>query len=266
MHFFSYAAGYVVCGLLSFVSLLLSVAFFTLVDRKLMGGMQRRVGPNIAGPFGVLQPLVDGLKLLVHGFPLLRDIRFLPYFLSPLLSFLVALGGFLAFPDVWVGALVDSRYSLFFVLSFAAYGLFGVVIAGWSSGSRYAFLGGMRSTAQMLAYEILLTMIVAVVVVLSGSLSLEGVLVAQLVGGWWVFSALPAAVAFLLAMLAETNRTPFDLMEAEAEIVAGFNVEYSALVFSLFFLGEYASMLFLATLFVFIFCAGPFLFGTVSAF
>lgn len=124
----------------------------------------------------------------------------------------------------------------------------------------------MRSTAQMLAYEILLTMIVAVVVILSGSLSIEGVLVAQLAGGWWAVSALPAAVAFLLAMLAETNRTPFDLMEAEAEIVAGFNVEYSALVFSLFFLGEYASMLFLTTLFVFLFCAGPFFFGTVSVF
>lgn len=169
---------------MTFVALLLSVAFFTLVDRKLMGGMQRRVGPNIAGPFGVLQPLVDGLKLVVHGFPPLRDVRFLPYFVSPLLSFLVALGGFLAFPDHWVGGVADSRYSLFFVLSFAAYSLFGVVVAGWSSGSRYAFLGGMRSTAQMLAYEILLTMIVGVVAVLSGSFSLEGVLVAQLAGGW----------------------------------------------------------------------------------
>lgn len=130
MHFAGYAAGYLVTGVVTVVCLLLSVAFFTLVDRKLMGGMQRRVGPNIAGPFGVLQPLVDGLKLLVHGFPLLRDIRFVPYFVSPLLSFLVALGGFLAFPDVFVGALVDSRYSLFFVLSFAAYSLFGVVVAG----------------------------------------------------------------------------------------------------------------------------------------
>lgn len=123
----------------------------------------------------------------------------------------------------------------------------------------------MRSTAQMLAYEILLTMVVGVVILLSGTLSLEGIVVAQLEGGWWLFSAAPAALAFLLAMLAETNRTPFDLMEAEAEIVAGFNVEYSALIFSLFFLGEYAAMLFLATLFVFLFCAGPFFFGTTSA-
>jgi NADH-quinone oxidoreductase subunit H len=227
--------------LIFLVFVLLAVAITTLLERKLLSSMQRRRGPNVVGILGFLQPFADALKLVVkeHVFP--RDADKVVFVLATVFTFFCSLKIWAALP-LWESDspiyVVNGVLYILIILSFSAYGL---IFAGWSSNSKYAFLGGLRSTAQMISYEVCISFIFVLVVTLSQSLDLREIVEMQS-NSWYVCTLFPVWVVFFVCALAETNRAPFDLPEAEAELVAGYNVEYSAIPFALFFLAEYANI------------------------
>jgi len=243
--------------LILIITVLISVAYFTLAERKVLGSIQRRKGPDVVGILGLLQPLADGLKLFIKETVIPSNADTFLFLIAPLITFILSL---LAWGILPVGnAMVLSDFSLGILYIFAVSSLevYGVILAGWSSNSRYAFLGALRTVAQMISYEISIGFIVVSVVILSGSSNLSVIVEAQK-NLWYLVPLFPMFLMFIISMLAETNRHPFDLPEAESELVSGYNVEYSGMSFALFFLGEYASMLLMSCIAVVFFCGGWF--------
>jgi len=232
------------------VPLLLSVAYLTLAERKIIGYMQVRIGPNRVGPKGWLQPLADAVKLLVKEIIVpAKSSRYLFVF-APIMSFAPALAAWAVIPFTDTLWLTNIDAGLLFVLALTSMGVYGVIIAGWASNSKYAFLGSLRSAAQIVAYEIAMGFALVGVLMAAGSLNLREIVLAQSGGPhqWYLLPLFPLFMVYLISGVAETNRAPFDVAEGESEIVAGFHVEYSGMAFAIFFLAEYANMILIAAL------------------
>jgi NADH-quinone oxidoreductase subunit H len=242
-------------SLLIVVLLLIAVAFFTLVERKFMGAIQNRVGPDVIGFCGVLQPFADGLKLFSKETILPSSANILLFILAPIITFVVSLLGWAVIPFAEGAVLCDINIGILYLLAVSSLSVYGVICGGWSSNSKYPFLGALRSAAQMVSYEISIGFILVTVIICTGSFNLTEIVKAQ--NDIFLFLPLfPVFLMFIISALAETNRHPFDLPEAEAELVSGYNVEYSAMAFALFFLGEYANMLLMSSMAVIFFCGG----------
>ena len=220
-----------------------------------MGAIQRRRGPNVIGYIGLLQALADGLKLFVKETTLPSNSNIIIFILAPILSFILSLIGWAAIPFGHTIVLSDLNLGILYLLGISSLNVYGLILAGWSSNSKYAYLGGLRSAAQMISYEISIGFIVLSICTCTGSLNLSKIVLAQK-EIWLIIPLFPLFVIFYISMLAETNRHPFDLPEAEAELVSGYNVEYSAMTFALFFLGEYANMLMMSALSSILFLGG----------
>ena len=237
------------------VPLLLAVAFFTVAERKIMGAIQRRRGPNVIGFVGLLQAIADGLKLLVKETILPSNSNLAIFLMAPVLSFILSVIGWAVIPFSHTIVLADVNLGILYIFAISSLNVYGLILSGWASNSKYAFLGALRSTAQMISYEISIGFIVLSIAVCVGSLNLSKIILAQK-EVWLLVPLFPLFVMFYISMLAETNRHPFDLPEAEAELVSGYNVEYSAMTFALFFLGEYSNMLLMSALSAVLFFGG----------
>jgi NADH-quinone oxidoreductase subunit H len=237
------------------VPLLLAVAFLTLAERKVLAAMQRRRGPNVVGPLGVLQPLADGVKMIFKETVLPGLANKVLFVVAPLLTLFLALAGWAVVPLAEGVVLSDLNLGLLYIFAVSSLGVYGIVLAGWSSNSRYAFLGALRSAAQMVSYEVSIGLILINLLLAVGSLNFSQLVLAQQ-RVWFVVPLFPLALLFFVSALAETNRPPFDLPEAEAELVSGYNVEYSAVGFVLFFVGEYANIILMSSLGVVFFLGG----------
>jgi NADH-quinone oxidoreductase subunit H len=241
--------------LIIIIPLLISVAYFTLAERKILGAIQRRRGPNVVGVYGLLQPLSDGFKLLVKETVIPSSSNRFIFILSPMLTFIISLMGWAIIPFDKYSYLAEMNIGILYLFAVSSLGVYGVIMSGWSSNSKYAFLGSLRSTAQMVSYEVSIGFIILTIVICSGSFELQEIIAAQ-ENVWFVVTFFPLFLMFFISGLAETNRHPFDLPEAEAELVSGYNVEYSAMGFALFSLGEYSNMLMMSAINVILFFGG----------
>lgn len=249
----------IIYTLLAIVCVLISVAYFTLLDRKIMAAMQRRRGPNVVGFWGLLQPLADGLKLLIKESIVPVNANSFLFILAPLLAFILSLVNWALIPYSSSGALVDVEVGILFIFAISSFGVYGIILAGWASNSKYAFLGALRASAQMISYEVSIGFILISVLLCVGSTNLFQIIIHQDNFFYWhCWYLWPQFLLFFFSALAETNRAPFDLAEAEAELVAGYFIEYSAMAFALFFLGEYSNMLVMCSLLAIFFCGGWF--------
>jgi NADH-quinone oxidoreductase subunit H len=237
------------------IPLLISVAYFTIAERKIMGAIQRRRGPNVVGFSGLLQPLADGLKLFVKETTLPTNANKGLFLLAPSLAFVLSLIGWSVIPFTEGVVLSDMNLGVLYLLAISSVNVYSILLAGWSSNSKYAYLGAMRSAAQMVSYEIPMGLTVLSVSVCAGSFNLINIVISQQ-KIWYLIPLLPVFIIFQVSMLAETNRHPFDLPEAEAELVSGYNVEYSAMTFALFFIAEYANMLLMSSVSATLFLGG----------
>lgn len=237
------------------VPVLLAVAYLTYAERKVIGAMQLRKGPNVVGPFGLLQPLADGAKLFLKETVIPSSANRAVFLVAPMVTFFLALVAWAVIPFGEGLVLADINVGILYLFAISSLGVYGVLMAGWASNSKYAFLGALRSAAQMVSYEVSMGFVIITVLLVVGSLNLSDIVEAQR-GMWFVIPLFPMAVVFFISTLAETNRHPFDLPEAEAELVAGYNVEYSAMTFALFFLGEYANMIMMCGLTTVLFLGG----------
>jgi len=237
------------------VPLLISVAYFTLAERKILGAIQRRRGPNVIGVFGLLQPLSDGLKLFVKEAIFPSNANKFIFQASPVVTFLVSLMGYAIIPFDKYAVFADINLGILYLFAMSSLGIYGIIMSGWSSNSKYAFLGALRSTAQMVSYEVSIGFIIVIIAICAGSFNLSTIVESQQ-NTWYVFIFFPLWLMFFVTALAETNRHPFDLPEAEAELVSGYNVEYSAMGFALFSLGEYANMLLISAFNTILFFGG----------
>ena len=237
------------------VPVLGGVAYMTYAERKVIAAIQLRKGPNVVGPLGLLQPVADGLKLLFKETILPVGANRVVFLLAPMLTFILSLIAWAVIPfdEGWV--LADINVGILYLFAISSLGVYGIIMAGWASNSKYAFLGALRSAAQMVSYEVAIGFIIISVLLCVGSLNLSEIVKAQ-EGLWFCIPLLPMFVMFFVATLAETNRAPFDLPEAEAELVAGYNVEYSSMTFALFFLGEYANMILMSAMTTVLFLGG----------
>jgi NADH-quinone oxidoreductase subunit H len=246
----------IVAGIVALlVPLLTAVAYLTYFERKVIGAMQIRKGPNVVGPFGLLQPLADAAKLMTKETIIPSGANKVLFIMAPMLTFVLALIAWAVMPvnEGWV--IADLNVGVLYLFAISSLGVYGIIMAGWASNSRYAFLGALRSAAQMVSYEVSMGFVIITVLVCVGSLRLTDIVLAQ--SDLWFFIPLfPMFVIFFVSTLAETNRAPFDLPEAEAELVAGYNVEYSAMTFALFFLGEYAAMILMCAMMTILFLGG----------
>ncbi len=241
--------------LLLVIPLILAIAYLTLAERKVIAAIQLRRGPNRVGPFGLLQPIADGIKLLHKEIIIPRASNPILFILAPILTFSLSLAAWAVIPlDLGV-VLADINVGVLYLFAISSLGVYGIIIAGWSSNSRYAFLGALRSAAQMISYEVSMGLVIISVLLCAGSLNLTKIVQAQ-ENLWFAIPLFPMFIVFFISILAETNRTPFDLAEAEAELVAGYHVEYSSLPFALFFLGEYANMILLSAMATILFFGG----------
>jgi NADH-quinone oxidoreductase subunit H len=241
--------------LLFVVPLLVCVAYVTYAERRIIGAMQMRIGPNVVGPFGLLQPFADAVKLLTKETVLPTGSSPIVFLLAPMVTFSLAMIAWAVIPvsDGWL--ISDINVGILYLFAVSSLGVYGIVMAGWASNSRYAFLGAMRSAAQMVSYEVSIGFIMICVLLTAGSLNLSEIVNAQK-GLWFFIPHFPMFVVFFISVLAETNRHPFDLPEAESELVAGFMTEYSSMAFALFFLGEYANMIMMSGIVSILFLGG----------
>ena len=237
------------------VPLLIGVAYLTYAERKVLAAMQLRKGPNVVGPFGLWQPFADALKMLMKETIIPSGSNRLLFLMAPMLTFTLAMLAWAVIPvtEGWVAANINVGVLYLFAIS--SLGVYGIIIAGWASNSKYAFLGALRSAAQMVSYEVSMGFVLVTVLLCAGSLNLTDVVHAQR-HLWFCIPLFPMFVVFFVSTLAETNRAPFDLPEGESEIVAGFFVEYSAMSFALFFLGEYANMILMSAMTTILFLGG----------
>jgi NADH:ubiquinone oxidoreductase subunit H len=238
------------------VILILVSAYFTLAERKIMSSVQRRLGPNVVGFWGLLQPWSDAFKLVFKENLIPSDVNVGLYFVSPLLCLFLSLLSWSFIPFGFNNSVVDSDISILFVLAISSLGVYGIVFAGLSCSSKYALLGAFRTVSQMISFEISIGLCILIIVLFSGSLNFSDVVAQQEKTIWYIFPLLPVSLIFFCSILAETNRAPFDLPEAEAELVAGYNVEYSSLFFAMFFLAEYSNIVLMNSLFVLFFLGG----------
>lgn len=237
------------------IPMLLSVAYFTVAERKIMGAIQRRRGPNVIGFIGLLQALADGLKLFVKETTLPSNANLSLFVLAPILSFLLSVIGWAVIPFSHKAVFADINLGILYLFAVSSMNVYGIVLAGWASNSKYAFLGALRSAAQMVSYEISIGFIILNIAVCTGSLNFSKIVLVQQ-NIWFIVPLFPLFIMFYISMLAETNRQPFDLPEAESELVSGYNVEYSAMAFALFFLAEYSNMLLMSSLSTILFLGG----------
>jgi len=226
------------------VPLIICVAYLTLAERRVIGLMQLRRGPNMVGPFGLLQPIADALKLMFKEIIIPQPADKVVFILAPMITFVLSLIGWAVIPFDSGLVLADINVGVLYVMAISSLSVYGIIMAGWASNSKYAFLGAVRSSAQMISYEVSMGLVIVTVLLTTGTLNLSEIVEMQRHSPWWIeILLMPMAVVFFISVLAETNRLPFDLPEAEAELVAGYNVEYSSMTFALFFLGEYANMI-----------------------
>ena len=240
------------------VPLIIAVAYLTYAERKVIGWMQVRIGPNRVGPLGLLQPFADVLKMLFKEIIVPSGASRALFFVAPMLSLAPALAAWAVIPFTGTLVLSDINAGLLYILAMSSMGVYGVVLAGWASNSKYAFLGCLRSAAQIVSYEIAMGFALVGVLMAANSLNLGDIVAGQEGGAayWYVWPLLPLAVVYLVSGIAETNRHPFDMAEGESEIVAGFHVEYSGISFALFFLAEYMNMILIAALTSIMFLGG----------
>lgn len=237
------------------IPVLIAVAFFTVAERKIMGAIQRRRGPNVVGFLGLLQALADGLKLFVKETTLPSNSNLIVFIIAPMLSFTLSLVSWAVIPFSNKIVAADVNLGILYLFSISSLNVYGILLAGWSSNSKYAYLGALRSAAQMISYEISIGFIVLTTVLCAGSFNLSYIVLAQ-AKTYYIIPLFPMFILFYISMLAETNRHPFDLPEAEAELVSGYNVEYSAMTFALFFLAEYSNMLLMSSFAAILFLGG----------
>lgn len=237
------------------VPLLLAVAYLTYAERKIIAAMQLRQGPMVVGPLGLLQPIADALKLLLKETVVPSGANKVVFIMAPMVTFTLALIGWAVIPFGEGLVLADINVGVLYLLAISSLGVYGIIMAGWASNSRYAFLAALRSAAQMVSYEIAIGLIIINVLITAGSLNLSEIVRAQQ-DLWFFLPHFPMFAIFIASILAETNRHPFDLPEAEAELVAGYNVEYSSMSFALFFLGEYANMILMSAIATVLFLGG----------
>ena len=265
--------------LVAFVFVLLTVAYATYAERKFIGFMQVRIGPNRVGPKGLLQPIADGIKLFFKEEIIPANASKFAFVIAPLISLIPAFASFAVIPfgdsiELFgykiplqiagfadkAGNVLDVNVGVLYILAMASLGVYGIVLAGWSSNSKYSLLGGLRSSAQMISYELTVGLSIVCVFMLSESLSLQAIVAKQSgLFGWYIFRnpfMFVAAIVFFISSLAETNRTPFDLPEAETELVSGFCTEYSSMKYAMFFMAEYANMVTVSAVFTTLFLGG----------
>jgi NADH-quinone oxidoreductase subunit H len=254
--------GIIIVGqiLLVLVPLLLAVAYLTYAERRVIAAMQLRKGPNVVGPFGLLQPIADAVKLFFKETILPSGANKIVFVMAPMLTFILGMIGWAVIPFGEGLVISDINVGILYLFAISSLGVYGVIMSGWSSNSKYPFLGALRSAAQMVSYEVSMGFVIITVLVLVGSLNLSDIVLAQQgsygLFNWFWLPLLPMFVIFFVSVLAETNRSPFDLPEGESELVAGFFSEYSAMTFALFFLGEYANMILMSAMTSILFLGG----------
>jgi NADH-ubiquinone oxidoreductase chain 1 len=237
------------------VPTLLTVAYITVAERKTMSSMQRRLGPNIVGYYGLLQAFADALKLIIKEYVAPTQANIILFFLGPIITLIFSLLGFLVIPFGPSLSISDFNLGILYMLAMSSLATYGILLAGWSANSKYSFLGSLRSTAQLISYELILSSVILTVVVFTGSLNLTNIVESQKIA-WFIFPLFPIFIVFFIGAVAETNRAPFDLAEAESELVSGFMTEHSAVIFVFFFLAEYASIVLISILITILFLGG----------
>ena len=238
------------------VPVLISVAYLTLAERKIIGYSQTRKGPNVVGIYGLLQPLADGVKLFSKEMVIPNHVSIFLYFFSPILALTLGLVVWGLLPLNFYSMMSDINLGILIIFALSSVGVYAILMSGWSSNSKYAFMGSLRAAAQMISYEVSIGLIVISVILCGGTMNLLNIIQVQEQLTWFLFPLLPAALMFFISCLAETNRAPFDLTEGESELVSGYNVEYSSMTFALFFLAEYSHIIFMSFLFAVIFLGG----------